>query len=97
MCDKIIFACKSEDMPACRNGRLGRLKICCGQPRMGSSPIAGSKKAEIFRKKRRILAFFVFKCAPLRSAGESTFQKGLSSATEMLKYLFAITDFFHSK
>ena len=29
-------------MPACRNGRRGRLKICCGQPRMGSSPIAGS-------------------------------------------------------
>ena len=28
--------------PACRNGRRGRLKICCGQPRMGSSPIAGS-------------------------------------------------------
>ena len=32
----------SLDMPACRNGRRGRLKICCGQPRMGSSPIAGS-------------------------------------------------------
>lgn len=28
--------------PACRNGRRGRLKICCGQPRMGSSPIAGT-------------------------------------------------------
>ena len=30
-------------MPACRNGRRGRLKICCGQPRAGSSPAAGSK------------------------------------------------------
>ena len=28
-------------MPACRNGRRGRLKICCGQPRAGSSPAAG--------------------------------------------------------
>ena len=32
-------------MPACRNGRRGRLKICCGQPRAGSSPAAGMKKA----------------------------------------------------
>ena len=29
--------------PACRNGRRGRLKICCGQPRAGSSPAAGIK------------------------------------------------------
>ena len=29
-------------MPACRNGRRGRLKICCGQPRVGSSPTAGT-------------------------------------------------------
>ena len=32
------------NMPACRNGRRGRLKICCGQPRAGSSPAAGSAK-----------------------------------------------------
>lgn len=31
-----------KEMPACRNGRRGRLKICCGQPRAGSSPAAGS-------------------------------------------------------
>lgn len=31
-------------MPACRNGRRGRLKICCGQPRVGSSPTAGIYK-----------------------------------------------------
>ena len=28
-------------MPACRNGRRGRLKICCRQLRVGSSPTAG--------------------------------------------------------
>ena len=36
---RIIFGCKTQ--PACRNGRRGRLKICCGQPRAGSSPTAG--------------------------------------------------------
>lgn len=29
-------------MPACRNGRRGRLKICCRQLRVGSSPTAGN-------------------------------------------------------
>lgn len=29
-------------MPACRNGRRGRLKICCRQLRVGSSPTAGT-------------------------------------------------------
>ena len=33
-------------MPACRNGRRGRLKICCGQPRVGSSPTAGIKNLD---------------------------------------------------
>ena len=28
--------------PACRNGRRGRLKICCRQLRVGSSPTAGT-------------------------------------------------------
>ena len=27
----------------CRNGRRGRLKICCGQPRVGSSPTTSMK------------------------------------------------------
>ena len=31
----------NDGKPACRNGRRGRLKICCGQPRAGSSPAAG--------------------------------------------------------
>lgn len=30
-------------MPACRNGRRGRLKICCRQLRVGSSPTIGTK------------------------------------------------------
>ena len=30
-----------NNKPACRNGRRGRLKICWGQPRAGSSPAAG--------------------------------------------------------
>ncbi len=42
--DMLIYNSVVEDLPACRNGRRGRLKICCGQPRMGSSPIAGSYK-----------------------------------------------------
>ena len=33
-------------MPACRNGRRGRLKICCGQPRVGSSPTVGIKSLD---------------------------------------------------
>ena len=42
--DMLIYNSVVKDLPACRNGRRGRLKICCGQPRMGSSPIAGSFK-----------------------------------------------------
>ena len=39
----IIGRCENNfRMPACRNGRRGRLKICCGQPRVGSSPTAGT-------------------------------------------------------
>ena len=38
------------EMPACRNGRRGRLKICCGQPRAGSSPAAGSKTLVKYHK-----------------------------------------------
>ena len=34
--------------PACRNGRRGRLKICCGQPRVGSSPTAGTFSVKQF-------------------------------------------------
>ena len=35
-------------MLVCRNGRRGRLKICCGQPRVGSSPTTSiDKKSEI--------------------------------------------------
>ena len=33
----------SVDVPACRNGRRGRLKICWWQHRAGSSPAAGTK------------------------------------------------------
>lgn len=44
--------------PACRNGRRGRLKICCGQPRMGSSPIAGS--FIIFLEKHLYMVSFFF-------------------------------------
>ena len=44
--------------PACRNGRRGRLKICCGQPRMGSSPIAGS----FYRESKCCIAAFRFFC-----------------------------------
>ena len=40
----VLYSPAVKDEPACRNGRRGRLKICCGQPRMGSSPIAGSMK-----------------------------------------------------
>ena len=40
----IIYLMFRKEMPACRNGRRGRLKICCGQPRAGSSPAAGSIK-----------------------------------------------------
>ena len=36
----ILFVAKT---PACRNGRRGRLKICCWQQRAGSSPAAGIK------------------------------------------------------
>ena len=39
----IIFGFNSREKPACRNGRRGRLKICCGQPRAGSSPAAGTR------------------------------------------------------
>lgn len=42
-------------MPACRNGRRGRLKICWWQHRMGSSPIAGSQ-----RRINMILRFLFF-------------------------------------
>ncbi len=30
-------------MPVCRNGRRGRLKICCMRVRVGSSPTTGTK------------------------------------------------------
>ena len=36
----------NDGKPACRNGRRGRLKICCGQPRAGSSPAAGIEQNE---------------------------------------------------
>ena len=42
-------------MPACRNGRRGRLKICCGQPRAGSSPAAG---INILEKNRPLVGSF---------------------------------------
>lgn len=48
-----------KQMPACRNGRRGRLKICCGQPRAGSSPAAG-------RGKVRFSGFFLWRnCSKL--------------------------------
>ena len=40
--EKVVVYLSSCDVPACRNGRRGRLKICCGQPRAGSSPAAGT-------------------------------------------------------
>ena len=43
-------------MPACRNGRRGRLKICCGQPRAGSSPAAGIKILE--KNRLQVGSFF---------------------------------------
>ncbi len=46
------------DAPACRNGRRGRLKICCGQPRMGSSPIAGIVHVAEILVRSRISAFY---------------------------------------
>ena len=44
-------------MPACRNGRRGRLKICCGQPRMGSSPIAGIKTPDLQNSKSGVFIY----------------------------------------
>ena len=34
--------CSPLALPVCRNGRRGRLKICCRQLRVGSSPTTGS-------------------------------------------------------
>ena len=45
-------------MPVCRNGRRGRLKICCGQPRVGSSPTAGSYFFNFLKRKHEKLCFF---------------------------------------
>ena len=48
-------------MPACRNGRRGRLKICCGQPRVGSSPTTSiDKKSEIPGKMGIFRLFYFF-------------------------------------
>ena len=41
-------------LPGWRNGRHGRLKICCSQGREGSSPSRGTK-----RNKSRDLFFFL--------------------------------------
>ena len=46
--------------PACRNGRRGRLKICCGQPRAGSSPAAG---INILEKNRLLVGSFFTRVA----------------------------------
>ena len=59
--DMLIYNSVVEDLPACRNGRRGRLKICCGQPRMGSSPIAGSKKAQFVRTVLFLFSFHKLK------------------------------------
>ncbi len=53
--DMLIYNSVVKDLPACRNGRRGRLKICCGQPRAGSSPAAGSKEITL-----RYLFFVIF-------------------------------------
>ncbi len=45
-------------MPVCRNGRRGRLKICCQQWRVGSSPTTGTK---IDRTGQKSCRFFYFK------------------------------------
>ena len=57
--DMLIYNSVVKDLPACRNGRRGRLKICCGQPRMGSSPIAGSKKAQFVRTVLFLLSLYI--------------------------------------
>ena len=48
----------NDGKPACRNGRRGRLKICCGQPRAGSSPAAGIRYD--FKVLRVILGTFFY-------------------------------------
>ena len=61
--DMLIYNSVVKTTPACRNGRRGRLKICCGQPRMGSSPIAGSNVQSVnpcFYKSLRIFSFLSF-------------------------------------
>lgn len=52
-----IMLCRLTGKPACRNGRRGRLKICCGQPRAGSSPAAGIRSQSFYR----LWVFFVQK------------------------------------
>ena len=43
-------------LPGWRNGRRGRLKICCPQGRVGSIPTPGTKR----NKSRDLFFFFVF-------------------------------------
>ena len=64
----IIYFMFRKEMPACRNGRRGRLKICCGQPRAGSSPAAGSIKTPNSCKSWSLVFFLysVFLCIPTR-------------------------------
>ncbi len=48
-------------MLVCRNGRRGRLKICCGQPRVGSSPTTSiDEKSEIPGKMGIFRLFYFF-------------------------------------
>ena len=53
-----MFVIHNQLRPACRNGRRGRLKICCGQPRAGSSPAAGSIKNRLEASKVKVSSDF---------------------------------------
>ncbi len=47
-------------MLVCRNGRRGRLKICCGQPRVGSSPTTSIDEKSENLDKMRVSDFYLF-------------------------------------
>ena len=62
---------RKPNMPVCRNGRRDRLKICCQQWRVGSSPTTGTKKKRQFSTED--CRFFLF--SSLFSFRSSLFSK----------------------
>ena len=50
----------SSYMPVCRNGRRDRLKICCQQWRVGSSPTTGTKQNPLSKEGGFLFVLFIF-------------------------------------